>query len=104
MDLLIHFFVAMFFINALPHFINGLSGRPFPSPFASPPGKGESPALLNIVWACINFAIAGLLISQCQDSFAINQEKLTGLISGAILTAIMLSWWFGKIYGCKNTT
>ena len=26
-----HFFGGAFFVNALPHFINGLSGRPFPT-------------------------------------------------------------------------
>jgi hypothetical protein len=42
-----YFFVAYFFggaflVNAVPHFVNGVSGRIFPTPFASPPGKGQS--------------------------------------------------------------
>lgn len=96
--LLIHFFAAMFFINALPHFINGLSGRSFPSPFASPPGKGESPAHINILWASINFAISSLLIWQDPDFFVLNAPNVVALILGALSTAFMLSFWFGALY------
>ena len=31
------FFAGMFLANAVPHFVNGVSGNPFPSPFADPP-------------------------------------------------------------------
>ena len=42
-----YYYVAYFFggallVNAVPHFVNGASGRSFPSPFASPPGRGQS--------------------------------------------------------------
>ena len=97
--LLLHFFAAMFFINALPHFINGLSGRPFPSPFASPSGKGESSPPLNILWGSINFAIAALLVSQDPSFFACNISNMVALILGALSTAFILSWWFGSLYG-----
>ncbi len=36
-----HIFAGAFLINAVPHLVNGLSGRSFPSPFASPPGVGD---------------------------------------------------------------
>ena len=32
-----YFFGGVFLANALPHLINGMSGNPFQSPFASPP-------------------------------------------------------------------
>ena len=35
------FFGGMFFVNALPHFISGVMGRPFQSPFAKPPGQAH---------------------------------------------------------------
>lgn len=46
------------FVNFIPHFINGVSGRPFPSPFSDPPGVGVSSPVSNIVWALINFLLA----------------------------------------------
>jgi len=40
-----YFFGGVFLVNAVPHFVNGVSGRSFPTPFASPPGKGKSSPL-----------------------------------------------------------
>lgn len=51
------FFAGMFLANAVPHFVHGISGDPFPSPFAKPPGKGLSPAPVNMVWALVNIVI-----------------------------------------------
>jgi len=34
-----YFFAGAFLVNAVPHFVNGVSGRSFPTPFASPPGR-----------------------------------------------------------------
>jgi hypothetical protein len=48
-------FIALFFAGALlcnsvPHLIAGVSGMPFPSPFATPHGVGGSPPLVNFWW------------------------------------------------------
>ena len=52
-------FVANFF----PHFVNGISGATFPTPFASPPPPvGNSPAPLNVAWALANLAAGYLLL------------------------------------------
>jgi hypothetical protein len=37
-----YFFGGTFLVNAIPHFVNGVSGRSFPTPFALPPGQGRS--------------------------------------------------------------
>jgi hypothetical protein len=34
-----YFFGGAFLVNAVPHFTEGLCGRSFPSPFASPPKR-----------------------------------------------------------------
>ena len=34
------FFGGAFLANTIPHLVNGISGSPFQSPFASPPGEG----------------------------------------------------------------
>jgi len=33
-DYLAYFFAGVFLDNGIPHFINGISGKPFSSPFA----------------------------------------------------------------------
>jgi len=56
------FFGGVFLANALPHLVAGVSGKPFPTPFASPPFKGLSPPLVNVAWALVNLAVAYLLL------------------------------------------
>jgi hypothetical protein len=36
------FFGGAFLANTIPHLVSGISGSPFQSPFASPPGQGLS--------------------------------------------------------------
>lgn len=57
-----HFFAGVFLANGVPHFVHGISGNKFQSPFASPPGVGESSAIVNVVWGWFNFVIAGALV------------------------------------------
>ncbi|HEV7599916.1 MAG TPA: hypothetical protein VGO49_06600 [Bradyrhizobium sp.] len=55
------FFVGAFGVNGIPHTVQGICGNRFQTPFASPPGVGESSALVNVIWGLTNFAIAGVL-------------------------------------------
>ena len=42
--------------------MQGVCGSRFQTPFASPPGIGESSALVNAAWGLANFAIGGVLL------------------------------------------
>jgi hypothetical protein len=45
-----YFLGGVFFANAVPHFVSGVMGRPFQSPFAKPPGRGLSSSKVNVLW------------------------------------------------------
>jgi hypothetical protein len=45
-----YFFGGAFLTNAIPHFMMGVTGHPFQSPFATPPGEGLSSAMVNVLW------------------------------------------------------
>jgi hypothetical protein len=93
------FFGGAFLVNAVPHFVNGVSGRRFPSPFASPPGKGESSPTVNVLWGTLNLAIGYLLAVRVGD-FHIHQiSTVLVLGAGGLLMGIQLAWWFGRAYG-----
>jgi D-alanyl-lipoteichoic acid acyltransferase DltB (MBOAT superfamily) len=51
------FFAGMFLTNVVPHFVHGISGDRFPTPFAHPPGKGLSSPTVNVVWALFNLLV-----------------------------------------------
>ncbi len=61
---LLEFLGGAFLANGVPHFVQGVSGNPFQSPFAKPPGKGESSPLSNALWGFANL-LAGALPLPC---------------------------------------
>ena len=93
---LAYFFAGFFLANGVPHFVNGISGKRFPSPFASPPGRGESPPLVNVLWGLSNFFIGYTLIFQVGDfHFGMTRDVLmVGL--GALVISVILSINFGR--------
>jgi hypothetical protein len=60
-DYLAAFFAGVLLANAVPHFVQGISGNRFPTPFARPPGRGLSSPLVNVVWALFNLFVGYLL-------------------------------------------
>lgn len=94
-----YFFGGMFLSNAVPHFVSGISGRPFPTPFASPPGVGESGAVVNVLWGMFNFIVGYVLLSRV-GAFNIRQlGHIVPVAVGWLLMAVMLANAFGAIYG-----
>jgi hypothetical protein len=57
-----YFFGGAFLVNALPHLLAGISGRPLQSPFASPSFRGLSSPAVNVAWGLFNLAVAYLLL------------------------------------------
>jgi hypothetical protein len=55
------FFAGVLFANVVPHFVHGVSGDRFPTPFADPLGKGLSSPTVNVVWALLNLAVGYIL-------------------------------------------
>ena len=92
-----YFVGGAFFVNAIPHFINGVSGRRFPTPFASPPGQGLSPAVVNVLWGSLNLVIGYLLVFRVGTfDFRRTQDVLIAGVGG-LLMAVMLSRAFTGI-------
>lgn len=87
------FWAGAFFANVVPHFVNGVSGDPFPSPFADPPGKGLSSPLVNVLWALFN-ALVGYLLLRASKTCSHKKGLLLTLFIGAALFSIMLSLTF----------
>jgi hypothetical protein len=57
-------FAGIFFANFVPHFVSGVLGRPFPTPFASPPFRGLSSSRVNVLYGLCNLAVAYALLSR----------------------------------------
>lgn len=57
-----YFFGGVFLANFTPHFIAGVSGRAFQTPFAKPPFRGLSSPGVNMLWALFNLGLAYVLL------------------------------------------
>jgi len=94
-----YFFGGLFLANAIPHLGNGVSGHPFQSPFASPPGEGLSSAMVNVGWGFFNLVVGYLLICRV-GSFDLRRSRpVITLGAGALLMSLMLARTFGRLHG-----
>jgi len=62
LHLLAYFFAGAFFANFVPHFVSGVLGHTFPTPFASPPFRGLSSSRVNVLYGLCNLAVAYVLL------------------------------------------
>ncbi|SRR6266849_3999756 len=94
-----YFFGGAFLANAIPHLVNGISGRSFPTLLASPPGKGLSPPMVNVLYGALNLAIGYLLVYHVGEFHIRRIPDALVLGAGGLLLAVMLSRVLGHFHG-----
>jgi hypothetical protein len=94
-DYIACFFAGMFFANVVPHFVHGISGDCFPTPFAHPPGKGLSSPTVNVVWALLNL-VAGYMLFRVGKVSTGGDSALVVFFAGISAISIMSSVRFAK--------
>ncbi len=94
-DYIACFFAGMFLANVVPHFVHGISGDRFPTPFAHPRGKGLSSPTVNVVWALLNLVVGYLLFRVGRVSSGGNSAVGT-FFAGIVVTSTMLSVRFAR--------
>jgi hypothetical protein len=96
---LAYFFGGAFLANGIPHLANGMSGRAFPTPFATPRGQGESSASLNVLWGAFNLVMGYGLVFQIGDFNVLSALHMGIAGLGGLLMALFLARRFGPLYG-----
>ncbi|MBE9461983.1 hypothetical protein ACFP1I_31895 [Dyadobacter subterraneus] len=89
------FFAGVFLVNIIPHYIHGITGKPFPTPFADPPGKGLSSSVLNVLWATINFLISFSIFYLGKISKR-SKWIWIAIFAGGIVMSFYLAHYFGS--------
>lgn len=86
--LVAYFSGEAFLANGVPHFVSGMTGKGFQSPFALPPGVGESSPLVNVIWGLVNFFAGYALISGVNE-FCLGFTRDALLVAiGAVVAAV----------------
>ncbi len=91
------FFAGALFANSVPHFVQGISGNKFPTPFSKPRGVGLSGSTTNMLWALFNMVI-GYLLSAIAGVNRYNNLLLVVFFAGIAFAGIGLSIRFRSKY------
>jgi hypothetical protein len=86
------FFAALFLVNGIPHYVHGVSGKQFPTPFSGGAGTLDS-AVRNVLWGVANFLAGGFLLWVIRDALA-----NSAIIGELIVVAILGSFFLGRVF------
>lgn len=89
------FFAGAFLANFVPHFVHGISGDRFPTPFAHPPGKGLSSPAVNVAWALVNL-VAGYVLLRAGNVSSDSYPTLVVFLAGTAAISTILSFRFAQ--------
>jgi hypothetical protein len=102
--LIAYFFGAAFLVNAIPHGISGVEGRPFQTPFAKPPGKGLSSSRVNVAWSFFNLAAAFFLLIRIGHFNLHHTPDAAAFGAGVLVMGLFLAHTFGPLHGGADPT
>ena len=91
----LEFVSGLLLTNGVPHFVQGVCGNLFQSPFGYPPGIGESSPLSNTLWGFANLGAGFVLLWLFAP-----QGSAAGWIAVALavlLATVWLSTYFGRV-------
>ena len=93
------FFGGMSLANFVPHFVAGVSGRRFQSPFATPPFQGLSSSTVNVLWGLFNLSVAYGLLVLVADFELGRRLHVAIAAAGFTLASIGLARKLGRLHG-----
>lgn len=99
-----YLFGGAFLANAVPHFVSGMMGRAFQSPFAKPSGEGLSSSTVNVLWGFANVVVAYLLIIRVGNFDLHAADHVIAAGVGVLLIGVMSARLFGRFHGGNSPT
>ncbi|MDF2116888.1 hypothetical protein PY365_14985 [Roseiarcaceae bacterium H3SJ34-1] len=94
-----YLFGGAFLTNAIPHFVSGVMGRPFQSPFAKPPGEGLSSSTVNVLWGFFNIVVGYILVCRVGDFELRITSDVIAFGLGILLMGLLSARLFGRFHG-----
>jgi hypothetical protein len=89
------FFAGIFLTNVVPHFVKGVCGDRFPTPFAKPPGQGLSSPTTNVLWALVNFLV-GFELFRIGKVASGGDLTFTTFFAGVTILSVLMSARFAQ--------
>ena len=98
LHLVSYFFGGMFLSNAIPHYVSGMTGGPFQTPFAKPHGEGLFSSTVNVLWGFLNAVIGYLLLVRVGNFNLRSVSDFVALAAGTVLMSVFSARHFGKFH------
>ena len=89
------FFAGAFLANFVPHFVHGISGDRFPTPFSKPPGRGLSSPVVNVTWGLLNLVL-GFCFFRVGKVWGGDNVTLLSFFAGIAALSVMSAIGFEK--------
>ncbi len=89
------FFSGVLFVNALAHFMHGISGEDFAAPFGYLLGPGFLSNLSNVLWGFVNLAL-GYALLVASRAFGSNGRGTVAFFAGVLVMGVFLSYVFSR--------
>jgi hypothetical protein len=93
----LEFVAGALLANGVPHFVQGISGNWFQTPFAKPPGVGESSPVINVVWGFGNMAAGAVLLRFFWPAGDAAWAGWCVVGAGVLLLGVMMAGHFGRV-------
>jgi hypothetical protein len=96
-DYVAWWFAGAFLMNSIPHIVQGASGNAFQTPFATPPGVGESSAIVNVIWGFANLIVGAVLLRSTWPAMTPPWHLCLAALVGGLAIALHLAWHFSNV-------
>lgn len=93
---IVHFIAAAFLTNGIPHFVNGVSGHAFRTPFVRMSGSKLSSPEVNVIWGWLNFLIAFLLFANIGPLYIGTPGDTIFVAAGMLVMGVILARIFSS--------
>jgi hypothetical protein len=94
---LAHVFAGGLLAIGVLHFVQGVCGNKFPTPFATPPVVGESSAVINVLWGWFNLMIGCVLLIIFFPPLPPPPDTFIAIAVGALVAGLWLAQHFSKV-------
>lgn len=88
---LAHFVAGALVANGIPHFVNGVCGRSFRTPFVRMQGGDVSSPATNVVWGWLNWLIAYLLFLDVGPRYLGSLVDTVAAAGGMLVMGLILA-------------
>lgn len=89
------FIAGLFAANGVPHFISGITGKKFQTPF------GNTSPVVNVIWGWVNFVVALVLVHYAHPWAHIYRATACFSVAVLVMALVLTYAWKNQVKSKK---